>query len=76
MAAGHVRRQPSPPDRRKVEIRVSDRAVALGWDFFGPLLTGMIDAMRSFGPGELGTAERFLREVGAATHWPGGQASR
>jgi len=74
-AAGHVWRQPSPADRRKVEIRVSQQAIALGWDFFGPLLTGMIRAMRSFAPGELDTAERFLREVAAATRWPGDQAS-
>jgi DNA-binding MarR family transcriptional regulator len=74
-AAGHVCRQPSPADRRKVEIRVSQQAIALGWDFFGPLLTGMIHAMRSFGPGELDSAERFLREVAAATRWPGDQAS-
>jgi DNA-binding MarR family transcriptional regulator len=65
-SAGHVVRQRSPADRRKVEIRVSDRAVALGWEFFGPLLTGMVRAMRSFGPGELDTVDRFLREVAAA----------
>jgi DNA-binding MarR family transcriptional regulator len=69
-AAGHVRRQPSPTDRRKVEIRVSQRAIALGWDFFGPLLTGMIAAMRPFSPAELDIIERFLREVAAVTRWP------
>jgi len=73
--AGHVYRQPSSADRRKVEIRVSQQAITLGWDFFGPLLTGMIHAMRFFGPGELDTMERFLREVAAATRWPGAQAS-
>jgi DNA-binding MarR family transcriptional regulator len=65
-SAGHVVRQRSSADRRKVEIRVSDQAVALGWEFFGPLLTGMVAAMRSFGATELDTVDRFLREVAAA----------
>jgi DNA-binding MarR family transcriptional regulator len=75
-AAGHVHRQPSPTDRRKVEIQVSAAAIDLGWDFFGPLLSGMIGAMRQFHPGELATVEWFLRDVAAATHWPGDQAAR
>jgi DNA-binding MarR family transcriptional regulator len=74
-AAGHVRRRPSPADRRKVEILVSQQAVALGWDFFGPLLAGMITAMRPFSPGELNTIERFLRDVAAATRWQDGQTT-
>ena len=73
--AGHVHRQPSTADRRKVEIRVSDKAVALGWNFFGPLLSGMIRAMRPFTPAELDTVEQFLHAVAAATCWSGcGQA--
>jgi DNA-binding MarR family transcriptional regulator len=66
-AAGHVRRQPSPTDRRKVEILVSQEAVTLGWTFFGPLLSSMIAAMREFTPADLGIVERFLREIAAAT---------
>jgi hypothetical protein len=50
----------------------SEQAIALGWEFFGPLLTGMAGAMRRFGPGELETVGRFLRDVSAATHWLGG----
>jgi DNA-binding MarR family transcriptional regulator len=69
-SAGHVVRQRSSADRRKVELRVSDQAVALGWAFFGPLLTGMIRAMRSFAPAELDTVDRFLREVATAAQWP------
>jgi len=69
-SAGHVVRQRSSADRRKVEIRVSDQAVALGWEFFGPLLTGMLRAMRSFGAAELDTVDRFLREVTAAAGRP------
>jgi DNA-binding MarR family transcriptional regulator len=71
-SAGHVVRQRSSADRRKVELRVGDQAVALGWAFFGPLLTGMIRAMRSFAPAELDTVDRFLREVAAAAQWPDG----
>src|SRR6202046_4029183 len=56
--AGHVVRQRSSADRRKVEIRVSDQAVALGWEFFGQLLTGMVAAMRSFDAAELDTGDR------------------
>ena len=69
-SAGHVVRQRSSADRRKVEIRVSDQAVALGWEFFGPLLTGMLGAMRSFGAAELDTVDRFLREVTVAAGRP------
>jgi DNA-binding MarR family transcriptional regulator len=69
-SAGHVVRQRSSADRRKVEIRVSDQAVALGWEFFGPLLTGMLRAMRSFGAAELDTVDRFLREVTVAAGRP------
>jgi hypothetical protein len=61
-----VRRERSARDRRKVEIRVTAEAMALGWAFFGPLLTGMVGAMRSFGADELETIERFLREVAEA----------
>lgn len=64
--AGHVRRERSARDRRKVEIRVTAEAMALGWAFFGPLLTGMVGAMRSFGADELETVERFLRRVAEA----------
>jgi DNA-binding MarR family transcriptional regulator len=66
-AARHVVRERSSADRRKVGIRVSDQAVALGWAFFGPLLTGMVGAMRSFDAAELGTIERFLAEVESVT---------
>ena len=72
-SAGHVVRARSSADRRKVEIRVSDRAVALGWEFFGPLLTGMVRAMRSFDAADLDTVDRFLSEVAAAAGPPAGQ---
>jgi DNA-binding MarR family transcriptional regulator len=69
--AGHVRRQRSHQDRRKVEIKVSDQAIELGWAFFGPLLSGMVAAMRPLRSSELDTVERFLEAVGAAVRQPG-----
>lgn len=70
-AAGHVRRARSVRDRRKVEILVTDEAVGLGWAFFGPLLTGMVAAMRPFGPGDLDTVERLLEAVARVVRWQG-----
>jgi DNA-binding MarR family transcriptional regulator len=67
--AGHVRRRRDPQDRRKVEIAVTAAAIDLGWAFFGPLLAGMVGAMRSFSAADLDTAEEFLREVGAVVRW-------
>ncbi len=64
--AGHVHRERGEPDRRTVRLRVSPEAIELGWAFFGPLLGGMVDAMRPFGEGELDTVERVLRAVAAA----------
>lgn len=71
-SAGHVVRRRSSADRRKVEIRVSDQAVTLGWEFFGPLLTGMVRAMRPFDAADLDTVDRFLREVAAVARRPAG----
>jgi DNA-binding MarR family transcriptional regulator len=69
--AGHVRRARSIQDRRKVEVQVTDEAVDLGWAFFGPLLNGMVEAMRPFGPDELDTVERFLDAVAGVVRWQG-----
>jgi hypothetical protein len=57
--AGHV-----------VRARSCGRAVALGWEFFGPLLTRMVRAMRSFGAADLDTVDRFLSEVADAAGGP------
>jgi DNA-binding MarR family transcriptional regulator len=64
--AGHVRRARSARDRRKVEVRVTDEAVALGWAFFGPLLSSLVAAMRPFTPDDLEMVERFLGAVAVA----------
>src|SRR5215211_6889326 len=61
--AGHLRRERDGRDRRRVLLTVEDRAVALGWSFFGPLITGMVTAMRDFDEVELATVRRFLRAM-------------
>lgn len=57
---GLVRRERDTRDRRRVLLTVEDRAVELGWSFFGPLINEMVSAMRSFDETELATARRFL----------------
>ncbi|MCI2419001.1 MarR family transcriptional regulator [Saccharopolyspora sp. K220] len=57
---GLVRRAPDTRDRRRVLLIVEDKAVDLGWSFFGPLINEMIAAMRSFDETELATVRRFL----------------
>ncbi|GII58705.1 transcriptional regulator [Planotetraspora thailandica] len=58
--AGHIRRVRDTQDRRRVLLVVGDQAVALGWAFFGPLITELVTAMRSFSEEELATVHRFL----------------
>jgi DNA-binding MarR family transcriptional regulator len=63
-----VRRERDPRDRRRVLLAVTDKAVALGWSFFGPLINEMVAAMHSFGEEDLAVVRRFLvamRDVAA-----------
>ena len=69
---GHVRRQPDPADRRRVLLEVTEPAVALGWSFFGPLISRLVDAMQSFDDAELTTAHRFLDAMANAVPAPVG----
>ena len=57
---GHIRRARDTRDRRRVLLAVEPQAVALGWDFFGPLITETVTAMQSFDDDELATVSRFL----------------
>jgi DNA-binding MarR family transcriptional regulator len=61
--AGHVSRERDTQDRRRVLLAVEDRAVALGWSFFGSLISGMVTAMRDFETSELDTVRRFLHAM-------------
>jgi DNA-binding MarR family transcriptional regulator len=66
---GLVLRERDTRDRRRVLLAVEDKAVALGWSFFGPLINEMVAATRSFDEAELATVRRFLlqmRDVAAA----------
>jgi len=64
--AGHVRRARDTPDRRRVRLVVSDEAIRMGWSFWGPLITDVVDRMRSFPENELDTIRRFLSEMTTA----------
>ncbi|MHC3467408.1 MarR family winged helix-turn-helix transcriptional regulator [Streptomyces sp. 7R007] len=66
---GLVRRERDTRDRRRVLLAVEEKAVAMGWSFFGPLIGQMVTAVRSFDDTELAAVRRFLlsmREVTAA----------
>jgi DNA-binding MarR family transcriptional regulator len=58
--AGHVRRVRDTQDRRRVVIVVEEQAVALGWSFFGPLISQLVTSMRAFSEADLETVQRFL----------------
>ncbi|WP_051812718.1 MarR family winged helix-turn-helix transcriptional regulator [Streptomyces sp. NRRL S-340] len=71
---GLVRRERDTRDRRRVLLAVTDKAVALGWSFFGPLIREMIASMNSFDAADLAVVRRFLlamREVTAAAREAG-----
>lgn len=68
--AGYLRRERESADRRRVHLVVCDQAMTLGWSFFGPLIDGMLIAMRSFTGPELDAVARFLvamAQVAAST---------
>src|SRR3954454_13773655 len=51
-AAGHVERVRSRTDGRSSHLQVSDSAVDLGWQFFGPLLDRLTATTQALGSGE------------------------
>jgi DNA-binding MarR family transcriptional regulator len=57
---GHVRRQRDPADRRRVLLTVTPEAKAVGWAFFGPLMTRLLDILRGYHEDELAVVHRFL----------------
>lgn len=60
---GYVERTRDTEDRRRVFVSVTQRAIDLGWSFFGPLIHATVDGMRSFTEPELATVARFLDTV-------------
>jgi DNA-binding MarR family transcriptional regulator len=65
-AAGHVERLRSRTDGRSTHLQVSDTAVALGWQFFGPLLDRMIAVTGSLTVAERTVVGGYLAEVAGA----------
>ncbi|MGW3492845.1 MarR family transcriptional regulator [Streptomyces sp. NPDC001020] len=60
---GHVRRVRDGRDRRRVLVEVDERAVELGWEFFGPLIGRTVDLLRAYDERELAAVRRFLSGV-------------
>jgi DNA-binding MarR family transcriptional regulator len=62
-ASGFLARERDPHDRRRVLLIVSQEAKTLGWSFFGPLITRMLNAMDGFDETDLDAYERVLRAI-------------
>ncbi|TCC38160.1 MarR family winged helix-turn-helix transcriptional regulator [Kribbella speibonae] len=65
-AAGHVQRLRSHTDARSTHLQVSDTAVALGWQFFGPLLDRLITATQTLDPSRQAVVKDYLTAVSEA----------
>ncbi|WP_278195680.1 MarR family winged helix-turn-helix transcriptional regulator [Streptomyces cylindrosporus] len=61
--AGHVRRVRGKADRRKVAIEVTESAVELGWDHFGPLIGRAVELLRVYDERETAAIRGFLEGV-------------
>ncbi|MGW7685786.1 MarR family winged helix-turn-helix transcriptional regulator [Kribbella sp. NPDC054772] len=65
-AAGHVERLRSRTDGRSSQLQVTDTAIALGWQFFGPLLDRLITVTGSLTAAEQGVVASYLSDVNEA----------
>ncbi|MER7245479.1 MarR family transcriptional regulator [Kribbella sp. NPDC000426] len=65
-AAGHLERLRSRTDGRSARLQVSDSAIDLGWQFFGPLLDRMIATTQTLGHGEQAMVKDYLTAVSKA----------
>ncbi|WP_350277127.1 MarR family transcriptional regulator [Kribbella sp. HUAS MG21] len=65
-AAGHVERVRSRTDARSAHLQVSDSAVDLGWQFFGPLLNRLTDTTRALDTGQRAVVRDYLTAVSEA----------
>ncbi|GAA2790155.1 MarR family winged helix-turn-helix transcriptional regulator [Kribbella solani] len=59
-AAGHVERRRSRTDGRSSRLQVSDSAIALGWQFFGPLLDQLVATTSTFTKDDQATITKYL----------------
>ncbi|WP_329116283.1 MarR family transcriptional regulator [Streptomyces sp. NBC_01465] len=64
---GHVVRVRDERDRRRVLLGVDERALELGWAFFGPLIDRTVDLLQGFDDTEVATVRRFLLGMREAT---------
>ncbi|MFJ6718470.1 MULTISPECIES: MarR family transcriptional regulator [unclassified Streptomyces] len=58
--SGLVRRVRDERDRRRVLVAVEEKAVELGWSFFGPLIGSLVEASEEFTSAELDVVRRYL----------------
>jgi len=65
-AAGHIERLTSRSDGRSARLQVSDKAVDLGWQFFGPLLERLIAVTDALQPSERAVVSTYLEAVADA----------
>jgi DNA-binding MarR family transcriptional regulator len=65
-AAGHVERVRSRTDARSAHLQVSDSAVDLGWQFFGPLLNRLADTTRALEADQRTVVRDYLTAVAEA----------
>ena len=61
--AGHLERLRDVHDRRRVRLKISEQAVALGQGHFGPLITQTLDLLGTFSESEVAAVQRFLTAV-------------
>lgn len=58
-----MRRVRDERDRRRVTVEVDERAVALGWSHFGPLIGRAVELLRGYDERELAAIRGFLTGV-------------
>ena len=64
--AGHIERLRSRTDGRSSRLQVSDSAVELGWQFFGPLLNRLTVTTQALGSDEQALVKNYLTAVADA----------
>lgn len=62
-AAGHVRRQPHPTDRRRLVVRPTDSAMLNILEVLRPMIDDLDELGAQFTAAEQQTIERYLREA-------------
>ncbi|MGW5052704.1 MarR family winged helix-turn-helix transcriptional regulator [Actinokineospora sp. NPDC004072] len=65
--AGHIERTRSAQDRRRIELRMHERARELGAAFFAPLRAELVDAWQGMTDADRAVVARFLRTTIEAT---------